>query len=93
MRRGNPKPLSQKMRAEAEALASMPENAVDTDEMPEIADWSKAVRGGLYKPVKKPLSLRIDADVIDWFQRKGSGYQTRMNLALREYVDRHRKRA
>ncbi|HEV2135550.1 MAG TPA: BrnA antitoxin family protein [Terracidiphilus sp.] len=61
--------------------------------MPEITDWSKAVRGGLYRPVKRPLSLRLDADVVDWFQRQGEGYQTRMNAVLREYVERQRKRA
>jgi hypothetical protein len=32
-------------------------------------------------------------DILDWFQRQGQGYQTRMNFALREYVERHRKRA
>ncbi len=93
MRKGNPKPLSRKLRAEAEALAAMPENEVDTSEMPEIVDWSGAVRGAFYRPIKKPLSLRIDADVIDWFRRQGEGYQSRMNAALREYVERRRKRA
>jgi uncharacterized protein (DUF4415 family) len=60
--------------------------------MPSIADWSKAVRGAFYRPIKRPLSLRVDADRIDWFQRRGQGYQTRMNSALREYVERRRER-
>jgi uncharacterized protein (DUF4415 family) len=77
---------------EAEVLAAMPESEIDTSEMPEITDWSGAVRG-LFRPVKIPLSLRIDADVIDWFRRQGEGYQSRMNAALREHVGRHRKRA
>jgi uncharacterized protein (DUF4415 family) len=51
------------------------------------------VRGPFYRPIKRPLSLRVDADIVDWFQRQGQGYQTRMNLALREYVERRRKRA
>ena len=93
MKKGNSRPLSQKLRTEARALATMPETAIDTTEMPEITDWSGAVRGAFYRPVKKPLSLRIDADVIHWFQRQGQGYQTRINAILREYVDRHRKRA
>ena len=71
----------------------MPESEIDTTEMPEIADWSGALRGVFYRPIKKPLSLRIDADVIDWFQRQGQGYQTRMNAVLRAYVERHRKSA
>jgi uncharacterized protein (DUF4415 family) len=85
--------LTPKLQAELEALAAMPESEIDTTEMPEIADWSGALRGVFYRPIKKPLSLRIDADVIDWFQRQGQGYQTRMNAVLRAYVERHRKSA
>lgn len=93
MKRGNPEPLTPKLQAEIDALASRPESEIDTAEMPPIEDWSKAVRGALFRPIKRPLSMRIDADIIDWFQRQGSGYQTRMNAVLREYVERHRGRA
>lgn len=93
MKRGNPAPLTPKLQAELDALAAMPENEIDTTEMPAITDWSEAVRGSFFKPIKRPLSLRVDADVIDWFQRQGSGYQTRMNSALREYVEQHQRRA
>src|ERR1035441_9017915 len=93
MKRGNPEPLTPELRAELDALAAMPDSEIDTTEMPPITDWSKAVRGPFYRPIKRPLSLRLDADIIDWFQRQGQGYQTRMNSALREYVERHRKRA
>lgn len=93
MRKGNPKPLTPKLQAELDALAAMPDSEIDTAEMPPITDWSKAVRGGFYRPIKRPLSLRLDADVIDWFQRQGQGYQTRMNAVLREYVERHSKHA
>lgn len=74
-------------------MSAMPEGEIDTSEMPPITDWGRAVRGAFYRPIKKPLSLRIDADVIDWFQRQGQGYQTRMNAVLREYVERYRKHA
>jgi len=48
-------------------------------------------RKGL-KPVPKKtlLSLRIDADVIDWFKAQGSGYQSRMNALLRAYMEAHK---
>jgi uncharacterized protein (DUF4415 family) len=61
--------------------------------MPEVPDWSGAVRGKYYKPVKTLLSLRLDADVIDWFKSRGEGYQTRINAALREYVLNHGKKS
>ncbi|MCL2007379.1 MAG: BrnA antitoxin family protein [Treponema sp.] len=36
------------------------------------------------EPVKVPLSIKIDADVLAWFKSKGKGYQTRINKALRD---------
>jgi uncharacterized protein (DUF4415 family) len=46
------------------------------------------VRRGL-KPVpsKTSVSLRIDADVLEWFKAQGPGYQTRMNAVLRAFKD------
>jgi uncharacterized protein (DUF4415 family) len=48
------------------------------------------VRQGL-KPVPKKmlLSLRIDADVVEWFRGQGAGYQSRMNALLRAYMEAH----
>jgi uncharacterized protein (DUF4415 family) len=46
--------------------------------------WKRAVRGKFYRPVKKAVSLRLDADVIAWLKRDGKGYQTRANRVLRE---------
>jgi uncharacterized protein (DUF4415 family) len=37
-----------------------------------------------YKPIKKTVNVRLDADVIEWLQSGGRGYQTRMNAILRE---------
>lgn len=92
-KKGNAQPLTPGLQAELDALAAMPDSEIDTSDMPPINDWTHAVRGPFYRPIKRPLSLRLDADVIDWFQRQGQGYQTRMNSVLREYVERHRKRA
>jgi uncharacterized protein (DUF4415 family) len=47
---------------------------------------------GMYKPVKKPITLRLDADVLAWFQRGGRGYQTRINRALRKVMIDERKK-
>ena len=46
---------------------------------------------GMYRPVKRPVTLRLDADILAWFQRDGSGYQTRINQALRKMVMQERK--
>ncbi|MDR2144130.1 MAG: BrnA antitoxin family protein [Treponema sp.] len=36
------------------------------------------------EPVKVPVSIKIDADVLAWFKAGGKGYQTRINAVLRE---------
>ena len=48
---------------------------------------------GMYKPVKRPVTLRLDADVLAWFQQAGRGYQTRINRALRKVMMDERKKA
>ena len=60
MKKDNPKPLTPELQAEHGALAAMPESEIDTTEMPPITDWSHAVRGPVYRPIKRPLSLRVD---------------------------------
>jgi uncharacterized protein (DUF4415 family) len=46
-----------------------------------------------YRPIKKPITVRLDADVLAWFQRHGRGYQTRINQALRKVMMDERKRS
>ena len=46
------------------------------------------VRQGLpAAPRKAAVSLRLDADVLDWFKARGAGYQTRINAVLRAYME------
>jgi uncharacterized protein (DUF4415 family) len=44
-----------------------------------VQEWTS-----YFKPIKKPVTLRLDADVLAWFKKRGRGYQTRINLALRK---------
>jgi uncharacterized protein (DUF4415 family) len=46
-----------------------------------------------YKPLKKRVTLRLDADVLAWFQKKGRGYQTRINGALAAVMREQKKRS
>ena len=91
MRNGDP--LSPEMLAQLKRLEAVRDEDIDTSDMLDVTDWSKAVRGKYYRPIKKPYSLRLDIDVVDRFKAEGDGYQTRINAALREYVERHQKRA
>ena len=38
-------------------------------------------------PRKAAISLRLDAEVLDWFKAQGPGYQTRINAILKAYKD------
>jgi len=49
--------------------------------------------GRMYKPRKKRVTLRLDADVLAWFKKQGHGYQTRINRALRAVMTEKRKRS
>jgi uncharacterized protein (DUF4415 family) len=89
MKKAASKRLTTAQRAELKALAALPDRAVDTSDAPELLDWASARRGLFYRPVKQQLTLRLDADVVAWFKghtASGEGYQTRINRALREYV-------
>jgi uncharacterized protein (DUF4415 family)/uncharacterized DUF497 family protein len=94
MKKTASKPLTATQRADLDALAKLPDDQINTRDIPEQLDWSGARRGMLYKPVKKQITLRIDADLIEWFRQHAQGeigYQTRINDALREYVTQHGK--
>jgi uncharacterized protein (DUF4415 family) len=73
----------------------MKDEDIDLSDLPEIPPEKFAqalVRRGL-KPVvrKSQITLRIDADVLEWFREKGTGYQSQMNAVLRAYKDAHEK--
>lgn len=92
MKKGNSDPIPADLLAELKALEALPDSDIDLSDNPEVTLWSEAVRGKYYRPVKQLLSVRLDADLIDWFKASGSGYQTRINAALREFVLRHQTR-
>jgi uncharacterized protein (DUF4415 family) len=95
MRKGISKRPTSAQLAELKRLAVLPDDDIDTSDAPELRDWSGAKRGLFYRPVKQQLTLRLDADVISWFRNHATsteGYQTRINRALREYMQANAKR-
>jgi uncharacterized protein (DUF4415 family) len=73
---------------EIRTLKRMNEREIDTTDIPSTFDWSKAVVGKFYRPIKKPLTIRLDADVLMWLKGRGKGYQTRINALLRSEMER-----
>ena len=81
-----------KRTAELARLARLPDRDIDTSDIPETTGWSKAVVGKFYRPVKTQVTLRIDADVLNWFKTHSGKYQSAVNAALREHVTRKSKK-
>jgi len=79
--------LTDEQKARLEALARMPDDAIDDSDAPSRPDavWTRPMA---FAPAnKRQISLRIDADVLEWFKGTGRRYQTRINAVLRRYVE------
>jgi len=59
--------------------------------MPEVVDWTGAEIGRFYRPLKRPVTMRLDDDVIEWLKSYGRGYQTKANLLLRHAMEAHQR--
>ncbi len=86
--------LSEKRKRELAELAAQPDSTIDLSDIPEATDefWQRAVRNPFYRPVKKQITLRLDADIIAWLRKQGKGYQTRANALLRDVMLKEIKR-
>ncbi len=77
--------------ADLQALEEFPDDQIDTTDIPEILDWSGTKRGVSYRPEQRQITLRLDADIVSWFNARaqgGRGFQTAIYQALREHVVR-----
>lgn len=68
---------------------SVRDEDIDYSDMPPLnpKDWKNAIVGGLYRPTKKQITLRLDSDVLLWLRSMGKGYQTRANKILRDAMN------
>ena len=74
-------------------LREINDKDIDTSDMPPLTQEqlarfvpAKLLNRSLYRPVKIPVKINYDADVLEWFRSFGKGYQTRINAVLREYM-------
>lgn len=72
------------------ALEVMKDEDIDFSDIPEIRDFTGFERGKFYRPIKKPVTLRLDADVLEWFKHHHPKYQSAINAALRQYIHEQR---
>jgi uncharacterized protein (DUF4415 family) len=92
------KQLKPQQLARLARLQALPDDRIDTVDIPEAPaeNWVHARRGDLYRPLKQPVTIRLDADVIAWFKEHAAdgGYQTEINRVLRRHVmENERRRA
>ena len=89
------KPTSRKSETDWERIDAMKDEDIDLSEIPEVTPemFARAVWRKGFKPIprKKQLTLRIDSDVVEWYQKQGPGYQTRINSLLRAYMKEHQR--
>lgn len=79
-------PLTKEQEANLKRLASLPDDEINYDDIPALskAQLVEMQRGRFYRPVKKQITARVDADVLAWLKSQGKGYQSRMNEILRD---------
>jgi uncharacterized protein (DUF4415 family) len=78
--------MSKSSKTDWKRLATQKDHAINTSDIPPLDDafFNQAT---LHLPAKQPVTLRLDADVLQWFKSQGQGYQTRINQLLRRYMD------
>jgi len=89
------KPISSTSQTDWSRVDAIDDDDIDLSESPEVTPemFARAVARRGLKPIesKKQVTLRLDADVLEWFRAQGKGYQTRINALLREYMKAHRR--
>jgi uncharacterized protein (DUF4415 family) len=86
------------------ALAAAPDKVIDpncpydpNDAEAVAAYWANGKvrlpgqRGPQKRPTKVAVTVRYSPEILEYFKATGEGWQTRMNDALREYVEQHRR--
>jgi predicted DNA binding CopG/RHH family protein len=76
----------------AETIAPEPAERIDTSDIPEVADWTGAVRGLFARPETRQISIRLSAaDRITAHRlaaSKGLPYQTYIKSLLHEALEK-----
>jgi uncharacterized protein (DUF4415 family) len=90
-KRGVMKKLAAAQKREIAAIADKTGATNDFSDTPEVIDWTGAEVGRFYRPAKRPVTIRLDDDVIGWLKSYGRGYQTKANLLLRHAMESSRR--
>jgi uncharacterized protein (DUF4415 family) len=85
--------LKSERRKQIRRFDAIDDDQINTTDIPEITEeqMRKGVVGHLYRPIKRPVTMRLDADVAAWLKQGGPGYQTKANRLLRREMLKSRR--
>ena len=85
--------ITRKLQKEIKALSALSDDEIDFSDIAELNfdKLGKPIIGKFYRPIKKPISIRMDSDVLEWFKTH-SHYQRLINKACRLYMYQHLKK-
>ena len=75
------------IKSDLDRIDKLRDEDIDYSDIPELGDDMFAKPLVPWPPKKETITIRVDSDVLGWFKRQGTGYQTRMNQVLRRYMD------
>jgi uncharacterized protein (DUF4415 family) len=75
------------IKSDLDRIDKLRDEDIDYSDIPELGDDMFAKPLAPWPPKKETITIRVDSDVLGWFKRQGTGYQTRMNQVLRRYMD------
>ena len=70
-------------------VEEMTDEEMDTSDSPPLGDafFEKA---RLRVPTQVSVTIRVDADLLDWLKEHGEAYESLINTVLRSYVEEHK---
>ncbi len=76
-------------KSDLKRLDAMKDEEIDYSEIPELDEAFFRDARVVLPPAKRQLTIRLDADVLEWMKGQGKGYQSRINAILRAYYEAH----
>ena len=77
------------IKSDLKRIDAQSDQDIDYSDIPELDENFFKKARVVIPPGKKQLTLRLDADVLEWMKAQGKGYQSRINAILRAYYEAH----
>ncbi|MGD0730305.1 MAG: hypothetical protein ABR956_03510 [Terracidiphilus sp.] len=96
MKTENSSKLSAERYARLERLAALPDEAIDTSDIPEVRDWTGAKHGLFYTGPGDKVDVGVNAEVVAWFRSRspaGEELEKGINRVLSEHISEETRKA